>query len=109
MSHNYYDHNCHGVAVDVFMTMTTRHRWQEVQDFMPDDYKAPPMDVVSPDLSWIELRTIQNMNDHEWEVMREKNYQFVLRFGHLRRRKANARHKAQGWREPAMTFVIKDF
>lgn len=91
------DHNCHGIGVDVFMAMETRMRWREVRDFMPDDYTPPPMDVLTPDDSWIALRTIQNMNDHEWELMRQNNFDFVKRFGHLRRYRAKSRHRDHGY------------
>jgi hypothetical protein len=71
MKHNRHGHNCHGVAVDVFMQMVTRHRWEEVRDVWPDDYKAPTMETLKIDESWADLRSQQNMNDHEKQWMRE--------------------------------------
>lgn len=65
MKRNRFGHNCHGVAVDVFMQMAVRHRWEEVRDFWPDDYHAPPIDVLRVDDSWIDLRTLENLNAHE--------------------------------------------
>ena len=84
MRHNRHGHNCHGVAVDVFMTMAVRHRWQEVEDFFPDDYVPPPMDLLTPDLSWIALRTIENMTEEDWETAREWAT-LTPRFAHFRR------------------------
>jgi hypothetical protein len=57
MKHKPSGHNCHGVAVDVFMTMATRHRWEEVRDVWPDDYTPPKTDLLRVDDSWIGQRT----------------------------------------------------
>jgi len=53
------------------MQMVTRHRWEEVRDVWPDDYKAPTMDTLKIDSSWADLRSQQNMNGHEKQWMRE--------------------------------------
>jgi hypothetical protein len=72
MNHSRSDHNCHGVAVDVFMRIPSRLRWEEVQDFFPDDYKDPSMDLIAPDYSPIAKRSLANMTYDEWQDWKSK-------------------------------------
>ena len=65
IKHARHGHNCHDVAVDVFMQMAIRHRWEEIRDYWPDDYKTPPMDVISVDKTWLAKRSFDNMNFDE--------------------------------------------
>jgi hypothetical protein len=65
MTHNPPGNNCCGVAVDVFMTMATRHRWEEVRDVWPDDYTPPKTEVMRVDDSWIGQRTRAHFNFEE--------------------------------------------
>jgi hypothetical protein len=52
VSHNSYDHSCHGVAIDVFMRRRDAARWRDVRDVWPDDYTDPPLDMQRVDQSW---------------------------------------------------------
>ena len=78
--HPHIDSNCHGVAVDAFMALAAPHRWKEIREFLPDDWNPPPIDIIRIDDSWIGLRTLDNMTDQEWQVMRETNWPFVKRY-----------------------------
>lgn len=84
MSHNRYDHSCHGVAVDVFMQLTTSFRWREVREFFPPDDDSEPMDIVREDDSWIGLRCLENMTPTEWDFMALENPKCYQRFQHFR-------------------------
>lgn len=70
MHHSRPGHNCHGVAVDVFMTYASRLRWEEVRDVWPDDDKPPAMDIQRVDNSWIEKRTLENLTREEKKALR---------------------------------------
>lgn len=76
MKHQKHGHNCHGVAVDTFMTMATRARWEEVRDVWPDDWKPPTQDVLRIDTTWEDKRTLDNLNRHERQW--EKEYRSLL-------------------------------
>lgn len=68
--------------MDEFMAFATSFRWAEVRDFWPDDYHAPAMDMVAIDNSWLELRSIEHMREHEkvWE----REYRAIARRKHQR-------------------------
>jgi hypothetical protein len=36
-----------------FMALGSPHRWEEINDFWPDDYKEPALDMVRVDNSWL--------------------------------------------------------
>jgi hypothetical protein len=86
------------------MQMTTRHRWKEVEGFMPDDFVNPEMEIQHVDTSWIDLRTIENFNEREWQYLRETNWDFVRRFSYLRRRKRFSRNMNHGRSDSARDF-----
>jgi len=60
------DHNCHGVALDVFMQFATRFRWKECRDFWPDDYVRPLIDTVKVDYSYLSEYAFSTMNQDDF-------------------------------------------
>lgn len=73
------------MSLGTFMGRSAQCRWEDTRNYAPDDYKAPPIDILSPDRSWIDVRTIQNLTEREWDSLRAERREFVERFDYLRR------------------------
>jgi len=81
MKNSPHGHNCHGVAVDVFMTMATRHRWEEVSDVWPDDDDKLYINIIGTDYTWVGRRTFSTMthderHDYERQFYNYRNRKF---------------------------------
>ena len=75
MSHNAFDQNCHGIPLDVWLTLDTRMRWSEVREMFNDDHE-PPICIVQVDQSWIGSRSFENMTINDRERYNEQFFKW---------------------------------
>lgn len=52
MTLNRYDHSWHGVALDTWMKLSSRARFAESKEFMPDDFQEPDFPVLQIASGW---------------------------------------------------------